>query len=88
MRIFAAQFVTLLVNALGVGGLAGILFWGLRLGRALRVSVEVEAVGVHIPKHGGATYRPHAHAQLVMTRVHVPRRTDSLMDDRWVHRVP
>jgi len=106
MRIFAAQLVTLLVDALWVGGLACILLWGLRLGRALRVSVtrtqhtrdknkddtrvsvEVEAVGVDIPKHGGATYRPRGHAQLVMARVHVPSRTESPMDARWVHRAP
>jgi Amt family ammonium transporter len=54
--LFAAQLVTLLIEVLWVGGLSCMLFWGLRLGRILRVSVEVEAMGMDIAKHGGDAY--------------------------------
>jgi len=56
--LFAAQLVALLVEVLWVGGLASTLFWGLRLGRVLRVSAEIEAIGIDVSKHGGAAYAP------------------------------
>jgi len=54
--LFAAQLVAILIELLWVGSLLCILFWGLRLGRILRVSAEIEIVGLDITKHGGAAY--------------------------------
>jgi len=54
--LLAAQFVALLIEVTWVAALSCMLFWGLRVGRVLRVSAEIEAAGMDVSKHGGPAY--------------------------------
>ena len=54
--LFSAQLVALIIEVAWVGGLTALLFFALKKTGLLRVSREIEEVGMVSSKHGGSAY--------------------------------
>ena len=54
--LFSAQLVALIIEVAWVGGLTALLFFALKKTGLLRVSREIEEVGMDSSKHGGSAY--------------------------------